>query len=103
MSELERKPEVLASTRDEAVCPCTDWRGVPRGPLQLEWRLDFPEATRAGLRSRRNSRGTPSFMLQLEKPQEILPSTQDEAPFHCSILREFPSSLLSLKRVLDTL
>ena len=31
---------------DEALGPCTDWRGIPRGPSQLAWRLDFPEATR---------------------------------------------------------
>ena len=52
--------------------------------------------------SRQNSRGTPSFLLQLEKKQEILPSMRDEAPFHCGISREIPPSLLSLKRVLDT-
>ena len=48
-------------------------------------------------------RGTPSFLLQLKKNQEILPSMPDEALFCCSVLREIPPSLLSLKRVLDTL
>ena len=43
------------------------------------------------------------MLLQLEKNQEILPSTRDEALFHCGILREFPPFFLSLERVLDTL
>ena len=53
--------------------------------------------------SRQNSRGTPSFLLQLEKKQEILPSMRDEALFRCGITREIPPSFLSLERVLDTL
>ena len=53
--------------------------------------------------SRQNSRGTPSFLLQLEKKQEILPSMRDEAPFPCSVWREIPLTLLSLEVVLDTL
>ena len=43
------------------------------------------------------------MLSQLEKNQDILPSTQDEALFHCSVSREIPPSLLSLERVLDTL
>ena len=45
---LERNPEVLASNPDEDLGPSTDWRGISRGPSQLAWRLDFPEATRMG-------------------------------------------------------
>ena len=60
MSELERNPEVPVSTQDEAVDPCTDWRGIPRGPSQLEQRLDFPEATGEGLRSP-SQLGNPKF------------------------------------------
>ena len=48
MSALERKTEVLASVPDEDLGPGTDWRGIPRVCSQLAWRLDFPEATRAG-------------------------------------------------------
>ena len=48
-------------------------------------------------------RGTPSFLPQLEKNKEILPSMRDEVLFHCSVSREIPTSLLSLKRVHDTL
>ena len=45
MSALERNTELLASAADEDLGPSTDWRGIWRGPLQLAWRLDFPEAT----------------------------------------------------------
>ena len=39
-SETERKPEVPASTRDEALFHCTTTSGVPRGPYQF---LSIPE------------------------------------------------------------
>ena len=104
MSTLERKPEVLASAPDEDLGASNDWRGIPRIPSQQAWRLDFPEAIRAGpWGPRHNSRGIPSFLLQLEKNQEILPLTRDEALFRCRVSREIPPSLLSLERVLDTL
>ena len=61
MSELERNPEVPVSTQDEAVDPCTDWRGIPRGPSQLEWGLDIPEVTGAGLRSPLQFEWNPKF------------------------------------------
>ena len=48
MSALERNPEVLASAPDEELGPGTDWRGIPRNPSQLAWKLDFPEATHVG-------------------------------------------------------
>ena len=67
-------------------------------------RLHFPPSLGEESRgSRCNSRGTQILVLQLEKNQEILPSMQDEALFCCSISREIPPSLLSLKRFLDTL
>ena len=84
MSALERKPKVPAATPDEDLGPGTNRRGIPRSPSQLAWRREFLEATRVGSSgSRRNSRGTPSFPPQLEKIQEILPSTCDEALFYC--------------------
>ena len=43
-STLERKPEVLASAPIEDLGSGTNWRGIPRGPSQLAWRLEFPEA-----------------------------------------------------------
>ena len=104
MSALERKPEDPDSAPDEDLGPGTNWKGILRGPSQLAWRLDFPEATQAGsLGPCRNSRGTPSSLLQLEKNHEILHSMRDEALFHCGVSREIPPSLLSLERVLDTL
>ena len=104
MSALERKPEDPDSAPDEDLGPDTNWKGILRGPSQLSWRLDFPEATRAGsLGPCRNSRGTPSSLPQLEKNQEILPSVRDEALFRCRVSREILPSLLSLDRVLDTL
>ena len=104
MSALERKPEDPDSAPDEDLGPGTNWKGILRGPLQLAWRLDFPEATGVGpLGPRHNSRGTPCSLPQLEKNHEILHSTRDEAPFRCGISREIPPSLLSLDRFLDNL
>ena len=48
MSALEKKPEFLASTPDEDLCISSDFRGILRGPSRLVWRLDLPEASRAG-------------------------------------------------------
>ena len=94
MSALERKPEALDSAPDKDLGPGTDWRGIARGPLQLAWRLDFPEATRAGPRTPRyNLRGIPIFLLQLEKNWEIVPSTRDEALLQCGFSRDIPPSL----------
>ena len=47
-------------------------------------------------------RGTPCFLKKLEKHQEILHSTLDEALFRCNILREIPPSLLISKGPLTT-
>ena len=43
-AETERKPEVLASTRGEALFRCARPSGVPRGPSQLHSIPDFSEA-----------------------------------------------------------
>ena len=48
MSALDRNTEVAVSALDEDLGPGINWRGIPRGPLQLAWRLDLPEATGAG-------------------------------------------------------
>ena len=96
MSELERHPEVPASTRDEALCPAPtgeESREAPRnsnGDLtflrQHEWVPEVPVATREEFQgSCRNSRNP------------------DSPPFCCRVSREIPPSLLSLERVLDTL
>ena len=43
-SEMERKPEVPASTQDEALFHCHKTSGVPRGPSQIHSMPDFSEA-----------------------------------------------------------
>ena len=48
MSALEGNTEVPAATPDEDLGPRADWKRIPRDPSQLAWRLDIPEATRAG-------------------------------------------------------
>ena len=34
--------------QDEDLVPCSDCKEILRGPSQLAWRLDLPEAPRAG-------------------------------------------------------
>ena len=73
---------------------------IPTSLSQLEWRLDFPGATReAPLNPRLNSRIQP----QLEKNHEVPLSSRDEPLSHYSVLREIPCSLLKFEKVLDTL
>ena len=104
MSELKRNPEVPVSTRNEALCLCTNRRGIPRGPSQLEWKLDFPEAAQEAPRVPLGTwRGIPSHQPQLETNHEILPSMRDEALFSCSPSRAIPNSLSKLKRKLGCL
>ena len=55
---LQRNPKIHVSTGEETSGSGRsssqgrrnrhDWRGIPRGPSQLAWRLVFPEATPAG-------------------------------------------------------
>ena len=59
--------------------------------------------TSGSLRSPLLQERKPRLLPQLEKNQDILPSTRDEALFRCGVLREIPPSLLSLERDLDTL
>ena len=103
MSDLERRPEVPASTQG--------------GPMPLQWLEMNPEKplttlmeawlfagkTSGSLRFPSELERNPKFPAATLENQEILPSTPDEALFCCSISREIPPSLLSLKRVLDTL
>ena len=48
MWALERNLEFPASTPDEDLGPGSDCRGILRGPTGVVWRLDLPEAPRAG-------------------------------------------------------
>ena len=68
---LETNMEFLDTTLDEVYFPGSDSRAIPSSLLQLEWRLDFPGATRAvPCIPRFNSRIPP----QLEKNLEVTPS-----------------------------
>ena len=58
LGRLQKYPTIHVSTGEESSGSCPtpqkvlrpgiDGRGIPRGPQQLPWGLDFPEATRAG-------------------------------------------------------
>ena len=97
-SEMERKPEVLASTRDEALfipaAMCEESRGAPqnnRGHLTTLKRHErSPMSTR-------NSRGTLHFPPQLKANDEILPCTLEEALLCCSVSKESPRFLWNSK------
>ena len=85
---------------DEVYLPCSDSRAILSTPSKLERRLDFPGPTReAPWVPHCNSRIPP----QLQKNQEVPPSSRDEALSRCSVSREIPRSLLKFERVLDTL
>ena len=79
MSALERKPQVPAATPHKVLGPGIDGKGIPRGPLTSRMRLAFPEATRVGPEVPSVGR---EHLPKLEKIQEVLPSTRDEARFH---------------------
>ena len=50
-----------------------------------------------------NREAPASFQMQLEKNHEIPPSTRNEAPIPCSILRAIPSPLSILERRINSL
>ena len=84
---------------DEVYLPCSDSRAILSTPSKLERRLDFPGPTReAPWVPHCNSRIPP----QLQKNQEVPPSSRDEALSRCSVSREIPRSLLKFEMVLDT-
>ena len=60
--------QFLDTTLDELYLSCSDSIAIPSSPSHLEWRFDFPGATReAPWVPRRNSR----IPLQLEKTHEV--------------------------------
>ena len=73
-SELERNTEFHASTRDEALVPCTNSRGIQRGPSQLKRILDLPKTRSEAPSGPVASPGNPNVLSQLEKDLEIAPS-----------------------------
>ena len=73
MSELERKPEVPASTQDEALCPYTDPWVIWTCLSNLKVGMTFPRQNEMFLVVPNNWKGIPSFPQQLEKNHEISP------------------------------
>ena len=100
--QLKKFSDVPVYTREEHRGSRHNSRRAPFFPPHLEMRVLLRQQ-KGSPRSHHNSKGTPRFLPQLQKNQEIITSTQDEALFCCSVLREIPPSLLSLERVLDTL
>ena len=91
-SEMERKPEVPASTRDEALfIPAMmheESRGVPsndKGHLTSLRRHEWSPRLTCNLR------GTLHFPPQLTANYEILPCMLQEALLCCSVFKESPS------------
>ena len=95
-----RNMEFLDTTLDEAYLPCSVSRKIPSSISRLEWRLDFPGATREAPRIPCQTSRIPP---QLEKNLEVLPSSRDEAIARCRVSREISHSLLKFKMVLDIL
>ena len=72
---------------------------MPLSPSQLEWRLDFPGATReAPWVPHRNSREIPHGTFQLKENHEIPPSSQDEVLLFLQGLESNPESSLKTQQ-----
>ena len=88
MSTSERNPDLPPSTPDEVLSKGSNWSGIPRGPSQRVWRLDFPEATRAGPWGPcSNLRETLSFLPHSRKTRRISPQIEMR-PFSTAASRE---------------
>ena len=86
---LERNTDFLDKSLDEVYLPCSASRAIPSSPWQLEWRLDFPGATREAPGVPRQ---TLRILLQLEKDLEIPSSMRLEARFPYRDSRAMPCS-----------
>ena len=85
-SEMERKPEVPASTRDEALFIRAAMREESQGaPRNDKGDLTSLRRHERSPRVTRNSRGTLRFPPQLKANYEILPCTLEEALLCCSV------------------
>ena len=88
-SEMERKPEVPASTGDEALfIPAAMHEESLGAPLNDKGDLTSLRRHGQSPRSTRNSRGTLRFPPQLKANYEILPCTLEEALLRCSSFKE---------------
>ena len=104
MSEMERNPEVPASTRDEAsFIPA----GMPevsqgasrniKGDLTSLWRHERVPQVDTPFKWK------PKLPANFHATQEIFLCTLEEAILRCIVSKESPRSLLELERVLDML
>ena len=88
-SEMERKPEVPASTRDEALFIRAVMHEESRGASPNDkGDLTFLRRHEWSPKSKLNWRGTLLFLPQLKANFEILPCTLEEALLHYSISKE---------------
>ena len=96
-SEMERKPEVPASTRDEALFIRAVMHEESRGASPNDkGDLTFLRRHEWSPKSKLNWRGTLLFLPQLKANFEILPCTLEEALLRCSISKgrqHFPWNL----------
>ena len=85
-SEMERNPEVPASTVKEALFQCTKPSCVRRGPCHLQFPSLLKATMRSPLRSPAQVEGSQGFLLQPEKDLERPSSTRLEVrfPYHDS-------------------
>ena len=101
MSEMERNPEVPASTRDEAgFIPAAMFEESLGDPLNAKGDLTFLRRNERVPQVTCNSRGMLSFPPQLHANHEILPCMLEEALIRFSLSKESPCSILELERVL---
>ena len=76
MSALQRKPQVPALTPHKVLGTGIDGRGIPRGPEQFTYGVDFLRPPERVVEVPVVSR---EQLPYLEKIQEVLPSRRDEA------------------------
>ena len=90
-SEMERKPEVPASTRDEALFIPAGIREESQGaPHNDKGDLTSLRRHEWSPRSTRDSSGTLCFLPQFKANYEILPCTLEESLFRGSVSKESP-------------
>ena len=96
--QLKKNHDIPPSKLDEALFPCSALKAIQSSQLKCERRLDslyaFQEVPRV---TRRNLRGIPSFLLQLEKSPVFPTSSRDEGQFPCFNSRGIPTFPSHLK------
>ena len=71
---MERNMELLDTSLDEAYFPCSDLRGIPMCPSQLEMRPNFPEAMGVGPEVLITTREYPNLLTKPWEKPWVLPS-----------------------------